>query len=361
MFNNFISKKPREQSGSRSANRFDYQLSWAFCLLLDLEKGNGDYLVVLDYHDDVVVFDSESSPTSADFYQVKSDTRNKWTMTRLLDLAKGSKLSILGKLYAHRMSFGNQARCLTFVSNQGFKLKTKGANKLTDSDGCNLADLCDDSLKDICLKLQAEHSLPDAPSIGVEMILRRDEWLPVTGHQTLAEGRLSRFLTSKFGDRPYSTSHAFRALMDVLRIRNNCEEGVSSVADLSKKKGIGHNEFSGLLARIAANHDSNNWSTIERVLLREGLSFGRLSQLKAAWSAREVQLLDLANSGVQESQNQADLTIKELMEEFPDSPMFDWLERGLDSCKIKLQRLDVPYRDEQIIGMLLSSLTKIMP
>jgi hypothetical protein len=361
MFTDFISKKPREQSGARSANRFDYQLSWAFCLLLDLEAGKGDYLVVLDYHDDVVVFDSESSPTCADFYQVKSDTKNKWTLTRLLELAKGSKLSILGKLYAHRVSFGNQARHLTFVSNQGFKLKTVGAKEPVDSDGCTLADLCAEALKDVSSKLQAEHNLSVVPSIGVEMILRRDEWLPVTGHQTLAEGRLSRFLASRFGDRPYSTSHAFRALMDVLRQRNNCEDAVSSVADLTKKKGIGHNEFSGLLARIAANHDSNKWSTIESLLTHEGMTFARLTRLKAVWSAREVQLLDLANSAVQESQEQADLTIKELDMQSPDSPLLDWLSKGLATCKAKLRPLGVPYSDEQITGMLLSALTKIQP
>jgi hypothetical protein len=361
MLTDFISQKPRERSGPRSANRFDYQLSWAFCLLLDLESANSDYLVVLDYHDDVVVFDSETSPTNADFYQVKTDTKNKWTLPRLLNLAKGSKLSILGKLYAHRLSFGEQARRLTFVSNQGFKLKTNGANEPVDLDRCTLADLCAEALQDVSSKLQAEHDLADAPSIGVELILRRDEWLPVTGHQTLAEGRLSRFLTSKFGERPYSTSHAFRALMDVLRQRNNCEDVVSSVSDLSEKKGIGHDEFSTLLARIAANHDSNKWFTIESRLTHEGVAFTRLNRLKASWSAREVQVLDLANSAVQESQDQADLTIRELDAQFPESSLSDWLSKGLAICKARLQPLGVPYSDDQIVGMLLSALTKIQP
>ena len=52
--------------------------------MLDLEREDKDYLLVLDYHDDVVVFDSENQPTKADFYQVKTSTAKKWNLTSLL-------------------------------------------------------------------------------------------------------------------------------------------------------------------------------------------------------------------------------------------------------------------------------------
>jgi hypothetical protein len=361
MFTDFIATKPSERSGPRSANRFDYQLSWAFCLLLDLESGNKDYLVVLDYHDDVVVFDSESSPSSAEFYQIKTDTRNKWTLPRLIERMNGSGHSILGKLYAHRINFGDKARQLSFVSNQCFRLKTTGAKDSVDIDGCRLSELCAEALKNVASKLQAEHGLSVAPAIGIEIALRRDEWLPATGHQTQAEGKLSRFLAEKFGERPYSTSHAFRALMDVLRRRNNSEDAIQSPTDLSRKKGIGHIEFSTLLARIAANSDSNKWARVESLLVRDGLQLVKLTRLKLAWGAREAQLLDLANSNVQDSQEQADSTLKELEATIPDATLVEWLSKGLEICRAKLQPLGVPYSDDQITGMLLSAITKIQP
>lgn len=41
--------KPREKSGPRSSNRFDFQKEWAICKLLELHQTDDDYLLVLDY------------------------------------------------------------------------------------------------------------------------------------------------------------------------------------------------------------------------------------------------------------------------------------------------------------------------
>jgi hypothetical protein len=54
--------KPRETSGARTANRFDYQDDWAFCQILELHEADDDYVVVFDYHDDVLVLDSATDP-----------------------------------------------------------------------------------------------------------------------------------------------------------------------------------------------------------------------------------------------------------------------------------------------------------
>src|SRR5689334_18860686 len=82
--------KPREVSGSRSSNRSDYQKSWAFCLLLKLHRTRQDYLVLFDYHDDVVVLDSAGSPSAIDFYQIKTKKGGNWTATLLLKREEGA-------------------------------------------------------------------------------------------------------------------------------------------------------------------------------------------------------------------------------------------------------------------------------
>ena len=47
--------KPKENAGSRSSNRFEYQINWGLNLLLKMEEANEDYIMILDYHDDIVV------------------------------------------------------------------------------------------------------------------------------------------------------------------------------------------------------------------------------------------------------------------------------------------------------------------
>ena len=80
-----VTTKPRETSGPRSANRFDFQKSWALCRLLELHKSGKDYLIVFDYHDDVLVLDSCGDPNRIDFYQIKTKQSGHWTRRDLID------------------------------------------------------------------------------------------------------------------------------------------------------------------------------------------------------------------------------------------------------------------------------------
>jgi hypothetical protein len=80
-----INIKPREKSGSRTQNRFDYQIHWAIAELLELHNDKNNYLIVLEHHDDIIVFDSETEPKKVSFYQIKTNSYdNYWTIKRLL-------------------------------------------------------------------------------------------------------------------------------------------------------------------------------------------------------------------------------------------------------------------------------------
>lgn len=64
--------KPQENAGASSSNRFDYQKSWGLKLLLEMELRNQDYVMIFDYHDDIVVCDFEKADKNIDFYQIKT-------------------------------------------------------------------------------------------------------------------------------------------------------------------------------------------------------------------------------------------------------------------------------------------------
>lgn len=51
--------KPKENVGSKSSNRFEYQINWGFNLLLKMEEANEDYIMILDCHDDSGVCNSD--------------------------------------------------------------------------------------------------------------------------------------------------------------------------------------------------------------------------------------------------------------------------------------------------------------
>lgn len=80
--------KPRENSGSISSNRFDYQKNWAICKLIELSK-QSDFLLAFEFYEDIIVFDSSTVPNIIDFYQVKTKNKGKQSISTLVRKNKG--------------------------------------------------------------------------------------------------------------------------------------------------------------------------------------------------------------------------------------------------------------------------------
>jgi hypothetical protein len=115
-----ITVQTRDVSGPRALNRFDYQKDWTLCLLMQLHDTHGDYMLILDYHDDVVLLDSSTAPSRATFFQVKTNPGGNWTLKQLTRQKKGKKgplPSHLGKLWSHQVSFGSITCSCFFVTN----------------------------------------------------------------------------------------------------------------------------------------------------------------------------------------------------------------------------------------------------
>ena len=62
---------PKENAGASSSNRFEFQINWGLHRLLQLEKAHEDYVMILVYHDDIVICNSEKQEDYIDFYQIK--------------------------------------------------------------------------------------------------------------------------------------------------------------------------------------------------------------------------------------------------------------------------------------------------
>ena len=86
-----ILNKPREASGAAAANRFDFQKNWALCKLFELHESSHDYVLILEHHEDVLVYFLDPSGTeSAECYQIKTKASHlpKWGLPELLKREK---------------------------------------------------------------------------------------------------------------------------------------------------------------------------------------------------------------------------------------------------------------------------------
>jgi hypothetical protein len=206
---------------------------------LELHQNGSDYLIVFDYHDDVLVLDSSTDPQRIDFYQIKTKTSGHWTRTALIARDKGADgplPSILGKLTENKIRFPDHAGRLSLVSNQGFKLAVKGsadsvAQKVT------LNQLTNGELAAIQKAIREEHGL------AVDLDCRDCTHLEVTSlslgdHAIHSMGVLGNFLETLYPGQKVQLPAVYKSLSDEIRRKTNVEQSATSFDDLCAARSI---------------------------------------------------------------------------------------------------------------------------
>lgn len=135
--------KKDERTGIEAIRGFTFQVWWATCRALELLKTEEDFVVVLEYKQDVAIIDKADNPTRLVFYQIKKNeglSATPWSVNELMAQDKEAKKtpsSVLGKLFQHRPRFPKTPVALAFVSNTGFSY----SNPKVECEAIALADL----------------------------------------------------------------------------------------------------------------------------------------------------------------------------------------------------------------------------
>jgi len=352
----FVKQPARERGGSRASNRLTYQTSWAFCLLLDLYSESNDFMLVLDYHDDVVVYDSSSGKETLKFYQIKTKSGKPWKLKELLSKSKNSTHSIWGKMYAHKINFGDDAASINFICDGGIRVKKQGRDIDENHDHCSLSDFCWDGIKEVAIALQAEHKLDYSPLVDIETIFRKD-CLSVTENGTHAKGRFLEFL-EKNSIPTTEVSATFRALTQELQKRSNCEAAFTDTKELKVKKGFSRIEFADLLDKMKKSSSADDWRHFEAQLVSEGLDFLKLKLWNRAWSTYLVERMDFSNESLLKAATIVKDVVDNCIKTTPLKPLSEFVHVAASRSIPRLKTLDVPFQETQVIAMALAALNE---
>lgn len=289
--------KPRETSGPRSANRFDFQKSWGLCRLLELHKARKDYLIVFDFHDDILVLDSTSNPTRIDFYQIKTKQSGHWTRGDLIARENGKKgplPSILGKMLGNKLAFPDHTGTLNFISTQGFKLSVKGKADSVVHEVC-LKQLADKELKLILAALRSEHSLPADPSCADCTHLAVTS-LSLGDHATHAMGVLATFLAEQYPGEKVHLPAIYRTLCDEIKRKTNVERLPKDFTELCSDRSISRDRFTQFLDDVkpATEFDTSLKEAVSQ-LQSEGMPFDEVRLVREACNLYEIERMDSTN------------------------------------------------------------------
>lgn len=324
-----ILKKPREASGATAANRFDFQKSWALRKLFELHESPHDYILILEQHEDVVVFFFEKSGAElAECFQIKTRAIHlpRWGLPELLKREKKAipstgkgkgkgkppkkpkvpGLSILGKMYDNCRVMGKEVASVNFVTNSCYTITLKGGVSCTGRKFFCLNELEQADVDKINAQIATEHALPLPIT---DLVDRAHLWitdLSLQDHVTHTKGACGEFLEKMNPGRPYAVPAIYRTLAEEVRRRADYEWTAVTFDDVLKFKAITRTAFQNMLDAIPEERRFEVvWGTIQAQLTTENESFTNIMAIKIQCRLVEMERMDATNTVAAELRKQA--------------------------------------------------------
>ncbi|WP_075336019.1 DUF4297 domain-containing protein [Archangium gephyra] len=333
--------KPSETGGPRASNRLDFQKNWTLCHLVARHKEGEDYVVVCDYHDDVVVLIGVPTAAKLHFYQVKTREGSPWTMGRLTSAKKKKKKkvkaptettkladdvvdtstedeeeggSILGKLYKHKLDFLDRLGSLNLVSTCCFKLKLSNGTSSESKHHITFVELDADEQKVAADRVQAEHSLTEQAEFPEATHFIVSDMTP-TGHDQSAIGVIATYLEHRYGtSESFPVAAIHRSLFDEIRRRSNREGTWDDLDLLLKQKGVSRSDFEKLLSKVHPRRDAESqWLELSKELESASIPVRRRIRIGNFWHRYRVERIDESNEILQRRRDAVVAVIEQLI------------------------------------------------
>jgi hypothetical protein len=223
-----LDKPQRETAGSDSSSRFDYQKNWAFCEMLRRHMENADYLVAFEFHDDTVFLSPSVTPTSAEFFQVK--TSKSANARKLSDFTARPKKtsSILGKMFQNFDGiFSSHDVRVILVSNVAFEFSDRSIAA---------KDLSKRFLDKIVERLKDE--IPAFSESQIANLHFVVTGVSIDAMQSFLHGEAMALFKTKLGEDHGCNVHSWVRLLqsEIARKNNYASDQIATVSELVAKK-----------------------------------------------------------------------------------------------------------------------------
>lgn len=291
-----------ETAGSRSPARFAYQRNWALAELIEYHLKGKDYVFAFEFHDDILILDSEANPSNLQFVQVKTKTTGqKWSIHELTKPEKGkngnpNKLSIIGKLYENKKNFSAHSSQLRFITNAYFSFISPApettASQLEKQDKDKIANAIRAQLGPF--------------AVDLDILTLEQSSLSVEDHEKHIRGILHSFFENLFGvDHNIAVSPWYQSISDQIKIKNNYPpEQINSFDEFIRNKCITKSEIEDFVMRVKRSHDiRDNWDILQHQLQKEGFGFQELIKLQSSWKKYATDRLDYDNIALKSIEN----------------------------------------------------------
>lgn len=311
----------KERGGRHGGKGHEFQRYWALCHLLQIDLQHDDYLILLEFIEDVAVLNSEVTPDQMALFQLKKKegSSTKWTKTTLAKPPKDGK-SILAKLHESKSIAKDETAAISFVSNAPVELKLG-----TGDDSTAFSEL---SASQIDPKLLAELKTSVAAEIGCDVgevdfanlkFIRSP--LAMDDLESHTMGRVATYLADKFPDHSPRADILCKAVYSELKVKATSTEEAASFADLKRIRGISKTQFSAMVAlTISRKSDSDVIDGFLAGLTQENVPYVKRELIRRAARQFIVEKAGRGNALLSLLQN----NVEKLLQQLPDNLVTSW-------------------------------------
>ncbi|MGA9796291.1 MAG: dsDNA nuclease domain-containing protein [Rhizomicrobium sp.] len=274
LIDQLISVPQREKAGSTTAERIDYQALWGLTLIFKHFGGLADYAVCFEFHDDVLLLNSATNPTSLRFYQVKTKDKGHWTLadlTRRKNKKDGSGLllSHVGKMQENFEHFPDATGAMIFVSNIPCAL-------FNGISGTSFAEIDKTDFQGFLKKLTEE--CPNASEKSAALMHFEVADLGLTDSSTHLKGKLHDLVVTQLGEVSYNLDALYKTVATECRARSKFTGAITCLDDLLKSKTITKAQVAEWLQIVKATATLPTWETVSADLALPPMEKAALSR-----------------------------------------------------------------------------------
>lgn len=274
---------PQTERGGEIAQRgFDFQSCWALSHMLEYELEGKEYVFVFEFHDDVLILDSESDPKRVTFAQVKTN-EGSWTLPKLINSTKKKPISFIGKLFEHKKRFGDKGVELMFVTNAYFSFESRnifGAHEIDNKLQTNI-------------KSKVSDQIGKGSSVELKSLTFLTSDLSLEGHSSHLKGKICDFFDKYFeNDIDVNPSSFAKTLESACRDRSKVRSSdIKDFDELVKKKGLSSSFIRDSLQSICESKRLEpNWESARAIFSDLGKSSIELISLQATFSRVSISI-----------------------------------------------------------------------
>jgi hypothetical protein len=232
-----MAKKIDKKAGSLAYNRLDMQISQVLHLALEFYDSL-NYLFILDYYDDIALFDDESNNGVVSYYQMKT-SENTITLNTVLSERW------IDKLYAHLSEPNVFVKELGLITNCNVKMD----KAILSAEKTRLMEIDSRNVNKIKQDIATRNSIP-VGAVDLTKFVHMRTTLSIDRHRDIVEKETSDFLFDRFPQIKMQTVKTiFLSIMSLLNQKQSYESlsNNAEYCEVKNKKGFSKNIFEKII------------------------------------------------------------------------------------------------------------------